>query len=469
MNNSDKLCMPLSEFNKMSCESFNQWRRTYDFPRIFDFLVEALPNFLDWLKDQKNIEKSDLIYHGPAKFIRVYGYDVSILHVDTSFHSSRKHINHLFINSSDSNVKKVNVVREQRFVSYFDWLLASDFKERLDVFSMFAPSGRTSSERNENTDANISLNIPLHMPSARTIEDVIRLNKSVKIPRLELLKIYDDGKLMDDCFFLEKNLDFMNFNGLTLRNVCITNGNDIHYSTFDEVSFIGAGFSHIIFYTCLFKRLNFTDCSLYKCDFLHGDTNMQFIASKLRECKLVSNSMKIELERTDIYEVGFIWDEIKAETTGNRVDFHHACKLIYSRQGYPDLAGEHYYLERVSRRKDYLSPKGFLDKNYVGWLFDRIHGAYWGYGEKPMNIIGFCSAIILLVSFFNYFTCDSSTHGDVLYSMLISCQAFTNIKIVELSQTSRILNGMLVALSFLGVFSLGFLISSLSVKARKYN
>lgn len=469
MNNSDKLCMPLSEFNKMSCEEFNQWRRTYDFPRIFDFLVEALPDFLDWLKDQKNIEKSDLIYHGPAKFIRSYGYDVSVLHVDTSFYSSQKHIEHVFINSNDTSLRKANVVREQRFVSYFDWLLASKFEERLEVFSIFSPSGRTSSERNKSSDSNISLNIPLHMPSTRNLDDVIRLNKNFKSPRLELLKIYDDGTLTDCCFFLEKNLDFMNLNGLTLRNVCITSGNDIHYSTFDDVSFIGAGFSHLKFYTCLFKRLNFTDCSLYRCDFLHGDTNMQFIASKLRGCKFLSNSMKIELERTDIYEVGFIWDEIKAATAGNRVDFHHACKLIYSRQGYPDLAGEHYYLERVSRREGYLSPEGFLNKNYVGWFFDRIHDAYWGYGEKPINIVSFCTAIISLVSFLNYFTCNSSTKGNVLNSILISCQAFTNIKIVELSQSSSALNVMLILLSFLGVFSLGFLISSLSVKARKYN
>ncbi|MBY7771362.1 hypothetical protein KW411_21170 [Vibrio fluvialis] len=65
-----------------SDERFNNWRRENDFPRIIEFLIEALPNFLDWLDSQEGLSKDELIYHGPARFIMHYGQSVHLIDID---------------------------------------------------------------------------------------------------------------------------------------------------------------------------------------------------------------------------------------------------------------------------------------------------------------------------------------------------------------------------------------------------
>lgn len=98
-----------------------------------------------------------------------------------------------------------------------------------------------------------------------------------------------------------------------------------------------------------------------------------------------------------------------------------------------------------------------------------IQELYWGYGERPLNIILASISLISLTSLLGYFEEHSSTYHNAARSITFAFQSYTNVSILEIKQTSEALNMLGAAMSFFGLISVGLLVASLSSKSKDYN
>lgn len=103
----------------------------------------------------------------------------------------------------------------------------------------------------------------------------------------------------------------------------------------------------------------------------------------------------------------------------------------------------------------------------LGFFWMSLQELYWGYGEKPFNVILSSIALIFTVSIYGYYGQYSSTYGDVLTSAMYSFQSYTNISIMEIKQASKGLKLTGAVMSFFGLMSVGLLVASLSSKSKK--
>jgi len=67
------------ELWNMNYTDFNNWRDENDYPRIIEYLKKKLPEFIDWMADQK-VSDELLIKYTPSFFIKeesfIYLYKV---------------------------------------------------------------------------------------------------------------------------------------------------------------------------------------------------------------------------------------------------------------------------------------------------------------------------------------------------------------------------------------------------------
>ncbi|MBN4166875.1 hypothetical protein [Pseudomonas fulva] len=471
-----------------SDEDFNDWRRKHDFPRIVDFLFFSLPYFSLWLSEQIGLTEEDLLFHGPARFIRSYDEEVFYIEHDAGFTlpreiPGREVVRYQFISSSKIRSRnKLKILRQVRFVSYMDWALArsewafpNKTKDVRELAFFLTPMGRSHSSDPLNSHSNIQFNIPLFMRSLSL--DSLTSHRLVGAPpMLNLLKLGGGEIEIADGLVGEKNLEFTNIDNLILTSPIITSSQSIAFSTLRNFKITGS-ITIVNFYQCEIE-MTVNNGGLYSCHFDHGNLKIELNNSRLNRSSINSSCLNLKLSGTEVTDCRFNYSELLTPSSKNERDFHKSAKMIYSHLGYPDLAGEHFLLERKSERKNRWEV--FSDRKsgvgvkarllaLLGFLWMSLQELYWGYGERPLYVITFSISLILIVSSLAYFGEYSSTHNDALTSITYSFQSFTNISITKIDQASKILNLIGAVMSFFGLMSVGLLIASLSSKTKNYN
>lgn len=470
-------------------EDFNSWRQKHDFPRIVEFLFDTLPYFSLWLSEQVGLTEKDLLFHGPARFIRFYGGSVTYVEHDvgvTIFNDAPtvEVIRYEFLEKS--NVEKIDglrVLRQVRFVSYIDWAFSrkewafpNKIKDIRDIAHFLTPSGRTSETSDYlNSNSNIQFNTPLFMPIF-TLES-LRSKPVIKAPpRLELLKLGGGGVEITDGLVGEKNLEFTNIDNLTLISPVITSFQVIAFSTLRNFRVVGL-IHAIKFYQCSVE-ISVRNGGLSSCEFEYGDHEIELIHSKLDSSSIRSRLLNLRLSDTELLDCHFEYSNLFSFSSKEKRAFHKSAKMTFSHLGYPDLAGEHFLIEKKAERRHMLEIFSSI-KPFAGagrrlhavyrflWMY--LQELYWGYGERPLNIILSSVAIIFVVSLLGYFGQGSSTYGDAASSAIFSFQSYTNISILEIKQASKVLNIFGAVMSFFGLISVGLLVASLSSKSKDYN
>lgn len=480
--------LPPEEWLSWSDEKFNNWRREHDFPRIFDFLSEALPYFFLWLSEQSGLTREDLIFHGPARFIKPYGKPIKLVEHDAGINLPckkyhRQNLRHYFISNNEIEPKNLKITRFLEFSSYIDWayknrnLIFKKTSSNLEDFiRCLTPSGRSCNTSTYiNSDSSIQFNIPFFMPSIN-IKDLFSATKVNSPPHLKLLKLGGGGITIKDGVIGEKNLEFTNLDNITLNNPIITSFQNITYSTLRNFHIIG-DIHAAKFHQCIIE-INIIKGSLSQCDFENCESTISLNDSKLCRSSIREKRLRLKLKDTEISDCHFEYTNPYNEATSEREIFHQTAKITYSHLGYPDLAGKHFYLEQQGRRKELWNIFSNTDKktglkkrtsSLLGYTWMALQEAYWGYGERPFNVILFSLFTIISFSLFGYLNESSSTQSELGDSLIFSFQAFTNITIKDVNQASDTINLVGSFMSFFGLMSVGLLVAALSAKTKDYN
>lgn len=485
----EKLELSPDDWLSWSDEEFNSWRRQYDFPRIVDFLFDTLPFFSLWLSEQTGLTKQDLIFHGPARFIRSYGESVRLVEHDVSFHLTpnepyQKILRHCFIKNNEEQFRKDRITRSVEFHSYIDW--ASENKSWVfharrssikDFVRCLTPSGRSCQTSTFiDSKSSIQFYISEFMPSISIDEILSSNNRHIAPPEIELLKLGGRGVTIVDGVVGEKNLEFTNMDNITLINPVITSFQDILYSTLRNVNIVGS-IHAAKFYQCSID-MSVSKGGLSECIFEYCKSQVSLSDSKLYRSSIREKSLEWKLKDTEVSDCCFEYLDINDESFTERERFHQSAKMIYSHLGFPDLAGEHFYLEKREKRKGLWNKFSSLTSwsrdggnifSFFSFVWMAFQEIYWGYGERPINIILFSLFLIMSFSLFGYGNESSSTYMKLGDSLIFSFQAFTNITIKEIQQDHDLINLIGAVMSFLGVMSVGLLVAALSAKTKNYN
>lgn len=484
----EKIELSPDDWLTWSDEKFNDWRREHDFPRIVDFLFDTLPYFSIWLSEQSGLTEQDLIFHGPARFIRLYGESIKFIEHDVSIHLHRDQpfqpiLRHCFIKKDEKQAREKKVTRSVEFSSYIDWA----YKNRNWVFHKspsgiedfvrcLTPSGRSCNTSTFiNSDSSIQFNIPFFMPSV-TIDEIFSATRQSAPPILKLLKLGGGCVTVVDGVVGEKNLEFTNIDNITLINPIITSFQDISYSTLRNFNIVG----HLhaaTFHQCSIE-IDVSKGSLSECDFEYCESTISLSDSILNRSSIREKHLRLKLKDTEVSDCCFEYLDVYDGASAEREKFNQSAKMTYSHLGYPDFAGRHFYLEQKEKRKGLWNTFSSSDsRNGIGrrtfslfcFIWMAFQEIYWGYGERPFNIILFSLFAVISFSLFGYFNESSCTHIELGDSLIFSFQAFTNITIKEVKQGYDVINLIGSFMSFFGVMSVGLLVASLSAKTKNYN
>lgn len=486
---SNKIELSPNEWLFWKDEEFNLWRRKYDFPRIVEFLFNSMPFFSLWLSEQDGLTENDLLYHGPSRFIKTYGESVTYIEYDASISlfevtNSRKVIKYKFLDEhAGESIPHHKVIRKFKYVSYLDWVscrkrwaFPNSIKDLRGVVECFTPSGVTSKTSDcLNSDSNIAFNIPLYMSNVPV--ELCKSKQSLRSPpKLELLKLGGGESKIVDGMIGEKNLEFTNLDNLTLISPIITSYQYIAFSTLRNFKVVGV-IHAAKFHQCTIDIL-IEKGSLDSCQFEYCKQKIELQSSKLNKVKIKSRQLGLKLSDTEVSGCQFLYSNRKRFSSKERKKFHNSAKMIFSHLGYSDLAGDHFLIEKKSERKHQLElfldiksnggVKGRLKALWV-FLYMALIELYWGYGEKPFNIIVFSMVLISGLALLGYFVQGSSTYSDITQSVLFAFQSYTNVSISEITQKSDLLNNIGAVMSFCGLMSVGLLVASLSSKSKDYN
>ncbi|WP_205991250.1 hypothetical protein [Pseudoalteromonas sp. CO342X] len=454
-------------------EQFNEWRRLNDYPRIVQFLENSLPKFNNWLLDQ-SISIESLLYHGPARFVRYYGQRINYIEYEENYPFGVKKVLHRFIVDSDliHEPEGKKIQSKTSFFSYFDWAINEKISDIEDIIFHFTPRNRTSAEADyTNSSSNITLNIPRYMPDISM--ESLMAGEAASPPRLELLKLGGKGVAVEQGLIGLKNLEFTNLDNLVLASPVITSYQQLLFCTLRNFKVVG-DLHAATFYQSV-AEIAVSDGKLANCSFEYGETEIKK-ESFLFKCRVKEE--KFALSASELTDCQIEYSSIVKFSQTLKKAFHHDAKIAYSRLGYPDIAGEHFFLEQKAKRASLWHSFIYFDskRNFKtellsllgsSWMY--LQELYWGYGERPFNIIKSVTFILITFALINYSCNQSSTYSDISNSLLYTVQSFTNIKVVDIKQESEVLNLIGAILSLCGLLSVGLLVASLSAKSRKYN
>ena len=231
------------------------------------------------------------------------------------------------------------------------------------------------------------------------------------------------------------------------------------------------------FHQCSIE-IDVSNGGILECDFEYCDSTISLNESKLFRSSIRERYLRLKLKDTEVSDCCFEYLNICGGSAVERRNFNQSAKMTYSHLGYPDLAGKHFYFEQKEKRKglwktfsDIRSRDGIGRRLFAlfGFIWMTFQELYWGYGERPFNIILSSLFVVISFSLFGYFNQLSSTAMDLGDSLIFSFQAFTNITIKDINQGYDVLNLMGSVMSFFGVMSVGLLVAALSAKTKDYN
>ena len=293
---------------------------------------------------------------------------------------------------------------------------------------------------------------------------------------LELLKLGGGEVEVENGLIGEKNLEFTNLDNLTLISPTITSFQNIAFSTLRNFKVVGS-IHAMTFHQCSVE-ITVYNGGLFSCGFEYCDQKIDLKNSKLDSSFIRSRRLGLKLSDTEVLDCCFEYSDLFTFSSEEKKNFNKSAKMIFSHLGYPDLAGKHFLLERTSEKINKWEIFSGIKQGVgirsrllalLGFCWMYLQEMYWGYGEKPFNVILSSVVLIFTVSIYGYFGQCSSTHGDILTSAIYSFQSYTNISIMEIKQASKGLKLTGAVMSFFGLISVGLLVASLASKSKNYN
>jgi len=325
---------------------FNEWRRKFDFPRIVQFLQNNLNQFIIWQKEQ-NLSDEDLIYFGPARFLKFNPCKVRIVLFKWENIEDPKRLidNDKFLRKLRNNENffgKLEILKE--ITPYYNWVKTRNIVPSKLEHSAFVLSvdSRRYNNKTKDVEAFVMGKLRLLHLGGLTLEYGPYLggggwnieSKNFEFICLDYLHLlnFQSGGLMRLDFGSAERMQVENSNFFVSAYNTSLGGLDIKNSSL--------------------SHWNLRDCNIKS---IQGKG---FISnSQLHSWKLINTPFVQHYSSLKVIDSKFIYKKDKEEEYRN-------IRHMYSTQGDFKKAGHYYYLEKLANI--------YLKLNFFTYLKDQL-------------------------------------------------------------------------------------------------
>lgn len=493
----------------MDADEFNEWRRQNDLPQLFSFLSNKLPRYKEWL-DYNNLSECYLLKVVPtgSLFRSVDGPQVIVEYINK--YDNKKTVQ--VTNCSEKEIRRrldefdseiLNIVP---FKPYFKWASENINKTNFIV-----------SDKGNNTYTNTFVyNMWSSLEPSMSQAHLFQEFKVLKLGGIKLDQGFQYG---------ERNLDFTNLDYLEITGEMHGSYRvDIAYSSCNKLYISGTGLHHVNFFECHMGNVSIKNSRLQDFTF----TQCQFYNIHFQNVKLVF----LTFDRCVIRDLYFencnhIVDikYIPSSRNNNMTINNHLRNIRSAFQsiGKNDQGSKYYYLEKCYERKAWWEIKKISDleerirgpkRKFAGirdvfthWWngkftlshlikelliavytlhYSTIMNIYiyvkyrikhiaslidylvWGYGERPLRILGVSIFTIMFYSIIYYNFDVSPLKEFYLYSFYFSLSNFTTLGFgdVPVDTMPFSLKFLSVTEAFIAMFLMGLVVSAYSNRSR---
>lgn len=435
----------------MAEKHFNDIRRNEDYPLLYDLFIRKLPQFEDWMTDQK-ITKEMMFQHGLARFI------IS----DVMLYCCHQQNDYLLWDDGAMDFrerKKSGWIKEYTaFTPYFIWLQKhvcdSEYRTIKNTFCINSFKNGHHYFMDE---------VPLRNVGGQRVQ-----------------KAYLSGKLLD-FVSLDSLVLVQPFNNKHLYIYCSSAINfkiigGVAFLKFREckLSEIQPNHNGITLESGSFQELSFTRCQV---DLKLVSANMMHMTVNNCNLKVICDFARFDSQ------CHFVYDRVDKYSYQSESEFYTEVINLFSESNDYSLAGEYYYKKRKAMMLESLQPwKGFRNatfrmskkerklfrlKKFFSGFSDVFNYLCWGFGEKPSRTLVISLAVILLSTGMYYFN-ENTTTDTIVESLYFSVVSFTTLGFGDITQKSSFLRLFSAFESLSGLVLMGLFLAGYASKTKRY-
>jgi uncharacterized protein YjbI with pentapeptide repeats len=449
--------------------NFYKWRVKHDYPRILNHFKNKLNGFEDW-KKEFNFTDDSLISFGisncinpnPLKDKRKFIVERTWENEVTKF-ISYQNIHGRFYNLGPNPVKHKVL---STFTGYIDWCNSKEIKIMKDWDDNRILSQHSSSH-----------------PIGSPLDIQIKILGGLKLLKVGGIEITPNELGM----IKPKYFEFVNANQLTLTGRIETGGHQLIFenSYVDNFSAKDLKLALVEFRNCNLSNFFVVNSTMQQWEFTQTSIEGKAYNTDLKIVSIYGGSFDIDFKDCTFYNVDArpaSKNDIAFEST------YRTFKKIYADQGDDKKAIKYFLLEKAIERekerkqiflyqhwglftetkkekfKNNLRHTTFHSTKFISlW----VNNFYWGYGRKPLRVVGNSMALILLFAIAYYFSQsnikmpDNQTSMSFLDSLYYSTVTFTTLGYGDFYPLG-FLRIFAAVEAFLGGISLGFLVAGFS-------
>lgn len=468
---------------------FNQWRREFDFPRIVRYLRSNLDLFEDWMENQ-NVDESELIYFGPARFIKPNNESIFITESNKESQEDKKRI---FYDSSKlrTYLKKPSYYGEikiiKKIITYYDWV---------------------KKKRNIIDEEKFLINRPKWTSGESSL---VKYEGGLRL--INIGSIYETGPLtISNQLVLgsrggwnseSKILEFLNFDFLSLNNTFWIGECDIFFSSFDHVKIENCSLAFLNFFNTSLEGMiienskidkwktensnfvsiiktpeNIERCQITNCEFINTTFFRFYNSLKINNCSFTYKNNKIrsysEIKNLynsigDYYNSGKYYYFEQKGIIQEKINIYNYLKINHNINEYSTSTNDaisfliHNEIENnfLTKTKHYIILFFLILGHYSRLSLNFFNYLARGFGEKPFRILLSFIPLIIIFTVINTYLENYES-----FSQLMIDNSFNMFGKFELDSNNRINSAFRVFKAAFGVFLISLFVADLSAKKR---
>lgn len=457
----------------MSPFDFNKWRREHDLKRLFELFQKKLPHFDEWLAKNNLTVEFILETDKPGHFF-YWNTDVyCIKTITTSF------AKYFFVPiEDDKHEKQIQESKEiedkdgekseyYKFKPYLAWIKAiykierpiSSYGTDLTTFRYVTGSAPDSPEKSQWSIA----------------------------PGFTVLKL-GGTKISGWLDLINRNLDFTNLDFLVIDGEDTWNRDiEVFYCHCANITTKNVAGNFTKFYNCEFLNfraidsrfywVEFHDCEIYGAYFENSNIGNMVI----KDCS--ANGFSFNRVEVDNIKYSPRKKEYFATTAENYKRF----RILYQSNGLRYEASDAYFNERLFELKHAWKRFGFRVAFADLWkrdfeyglsairhhlkklpqiISDLISCLIWGFGERPIRILGTSFFVLIIYASIYYFSNNTKLNHDIVNSLYLSIVSFTTLGFGDITPESSLSKLIVGSEALIGAFCMGLIVAGFANKSR---
>lgn len=501
-----------SQLWSMPPHTFNEWRATHDLPKLFEFLKNLLPGFVDWLESLpfgmdvvlRVVPTGDLFKGEKRKVVFRRDGDLAGTHVIECREGTSDEASQWW------GIRQRELTILGEIEPYFKWAKRTLGRGRLFVWDN--PNRQLSDRFLYGSWSG------LNEEGCVTQAHLFRSFTVLKLGQVEIDRSVAIGT---------KNLDFCDLDFLVIKGGWHgfgSNWKTISYSSCRELSFVDANVAFYTFYCCAADKMIVINTRFQDLYLESTDVNeLRLINSFIFKMKITDSNVTPYIQSTELREVKFYPKRGVAPSA--IATTYRLFRAAYQSNGLRQEASECYYKERIFERKSYFHPYLIDRKPFQGilhggrlsvlmdhykrgvyqtsdlsreirmvlfskirmhilphyliplmkyrfkWIVSAVESLLWGYGERPSRIILTALTLILSYAGLYHLTEWLDDKGNAIQmnlwdSVYFSVVTFTTLGYGDITPKTHFLKFLAGSEALCGAFAMGLIVAGFSNRSR---